>query len=292
LAQGLAARQAKRDGAKAVRLRARERWHKAMRMVSRANRVKKITGMLKYVPPAKGQSLNERLQTLEAASRKSTSAISRMENSIEALNDSVRGQPKAQARTENVNCMYRGIRCCGYSVSPPPHPPPSQALREIHVLLPRGPQVRNLVQNLTGVDEKIEKTEAKRAAAEAKLRARGAHSTLLETLRERPQTPGSPGDGSPGGGRGGGSSSGGGAPPSPGALGKALSAEALAELTQEVAAANGDVSEETAMLYAVAVQHKLESAEVREARLLAEAKNPHLRARDRWLRALKVAGSL
>jgi hypothetical protein len=153
------------------------------------------------------------------------------------------------------------------------------------VLPSRWLQVRNLVQNLTGVDEKIEKTEAKRAAAEAKRAARGQHGehgTLIGG--DRPQTPGSPGDGSfVGGGRGP-------TPPSPGALGKALSAEALAALTQEVAAANGDVSEATAMLYAVAVQHKLEPADVREARLLAEAKNPHLRAMDRWQRAIKVAG--
>jgi hypothetical protein len=86
------ARHAKREEMKAKRKRARDRWHKAMRMVSRANRVKKITGMIKFVPPAKGQSLNERLQTLENASRKNTSAIARMENSIEALNDSVTSQ--------------------------------------------------------------------------------------------------------------------------------------------------------------------------------------------------------
>jgi len=85
-------RHAKREELKAKRKRARERWHKAMRMVSRANRVKKITGMIKFVPPAKGQSLNERLQTLENASRKNTSAIARMENSIEALNDSVKNK--------------------------------------------------------------------------------------------------------------------------------------------------------------------------------------------------------
>lgn len=55
-----------------------------------------------------------------------------------------------------------------------------------------------------------------------------------------------------------------------------------------MADADGDVGEETAMLYAVAVQQRMEKPEAREARLKAEALNPRLRAQDRWHRAIQV----